>query len=265
MPTSYFHVTTAHRELDVIGVSVVGVDAPRPDPAALEQPWEAGRPGAEPARFDAQTDADAIEFVLPSPLVAITDEVLRLCRFSRSRPAGRSGRRAGADRPDPHRHSPTRPARRRSPRPFPRCCGEREGVCQDFAHLAVACLRSMGLPARYVSGYLATDPPPGRDRMVGVDASHAWAAVRLPGGQWLAVDPTNDQARRRAVHHGRLGPRLRGRAAAARGDLHRRRAEHHGRRRGRGAVAGAAGSGEVTFAAVSAGPAGYVLPTITIS
>ncbi|ETB49866.1 hypothetical protein O976_15540, partial [Mycobacterium avium subsp. paratuberculosis 10-8425] len=73
----------------------------------------------------------------------------------------------------------------------------REGVCQDFARLAIACLRAHGLAASYVSGYLATDPPPGKDRMIGIDATHAWAAVWTPHepGQfeWLGVDPTNDQ------------------------------------------------------------------------
>ena len=71
---------------------------------------------------------------------------------------------------------------------------KRAGVCQDFAHLTLACLRTHGLAARYVSGYLATDPPPGRERIVGADASHAWVAVWVPGTEnWLAVDPTNDQ------------------------------------------------------------------------
>ena len=69
----------------------------------------------------------------------------------------------------------------------------REGVCQDFARLAIACLRSNGLAASYVSGYLATDPPPGRERMVGIDATHAWASVWTPQNQWLGLDPTNDQ------------------------------------------------------------------------
>jgi transglutaminase-like putative cysteine protease len=69
----------------------------------------------------------------------------------------------------------------------------REGVCQDFARLAIACLRANGLAATYVSGYLATDPPPGKERMVGVDATHAWAAVWTPEGDWLGLDPTNDQ------------------------------------------------------------------------
>jgi transglutaminase-like putative cysteine protease len=68
----------------------------------------------------------------------------------------------------------------------------KKGVCQDFAHLAVACLRSLGLAGRYVSGYLATRPPPGKPRMIGADASHAWAAVRLADSNWLNFDPTND-------------------------------------------------------------------------
>jgi len=70
---------------------------------------------------------------------------------------------------------------------------DRRGVCQDFAHLAIGCLRSMGLAARYVSGYIETSPPPGQERLVGVDASHAWVAVYVPGWGWLDVDPTNDQ------------------------------------------------------------------------
>lgn len=66
------------------------------------------------------------------------------------------------------------------------------GVCQDFAHLAIACLRTRGLAARYVSGYIETEPPPGQERLVGADASHAWCAVWIPGWGWLDLDPTND-------------------------------------------------------------------------
>ncbi|GAP38506.1 transglutaminase family protein [Piscinibacter sakaiensis] len=69
----------------------------------------------------------------------------------------------------------------------------RRGVCQDFAHLMLAGLRGHGLPARYVSGYLLTDPPPGQPRLMGVDASHAWVAAFAPGYGWLEFDPTNDQ------------------------------------------------------------------------
>jgi transglutaminase-like putative cysteine protease len=67
------------------------------------------------------------------------------------------------------------------------------GVCQDFAHLEIACLRSMGLAARYVSGYLRTVPPPGRPRLIGADASHAWLSVYCPGSGWVDFDPTNNQ------------------------------------------------------------------------
>ncbi len=70
---------------------------------------------------------------------------------------------------------------------------QRRGVCQDFAHLMIGCIRSLGLAARYVSGYIETLAPPGQDRLVGADASHAWASVYLPGWGWVDVDPTNDQ------------------------------------------------------------------------
>lgn len=70
---------------------------------------------------------------------------------------------------------------------------KREGVCQDFAHLMIGALRSVGLPARYVSGYLETDPPPGMPRLEGADVSHAWVGVWLGGLGWVDVDPTNDR------------------------------------------------------------------------
>jgi transglutaminase-like putative cysteine protease len=68
----------------------------------------------------------------------------------------------------------------------------RHGVCQDFAHVLIGACRSLGLAARYVSGYLLTQPPPGKPRLVGADASHAWAAVWCPPCGWVALDPTND-------------------------------------------------------------------------
>ena len=68
----------------------------------------------------------------------------------------------------------------------------RKGVCQDFAHLMIACLRNMGLPARYVSGYIETFPPPGKEKLVGSDASHAWVAVYFPEIGWVEFDPTNN-------------------------------------------------------------------------
>lgn len=76
--------------------------------------------------------------------------------------------------------------------PLAQVLRERRGVCQDFAHVAVGALRSLGLSARYVSGYLETSPPPGKEKLIGADASHAWASVYVPGFGWLDFDPTNN-------------------------------------------------------------------------
>jgi transglutaminase-like putative cysteine protease len=76
--------------------------------------------------------------------------------------------------------------------PLTEVFASRRGVCQDFARLEIACLRSLGIPARYVSGYMETLPPPGTPRLVGADASHAWLSVYCPGSGWIPVDPTNN-------------------------------------------------------------------------
>jgi transglutaminase-like putative cysteine protease len=70
---------------------------------------------------------------------------------------------------------------------------ERKGVCQDFAHLGIACLQSMGLAAKYISGYLETIPPPGKEKLTGTDASHAWFSVYIPEMGWIDFDPTNNK------------------------------------------------------------------------
>lgn len=69
---------------------------------------------------------------------------------------------------------------------------EKKGVCQDFAHLMISCFRNMGLPARYVSGYIETIPPPGQEKLTGTDASHAWVSVYFPRIGWVEFDPTNN-------------------------------------------------------------------------
>ena len=83
--------------------------------------------------------------------------------------------------------------------PLSQVLEERRGVCQDFAHLMLACLRSKGLAARYVSGYLLTTPPPGQPRLIGADASHAWISVWCPTQGWIDFDPTNNM--RPALEH----------------------------------------------------------------
>ena len=76
--------------------------------------------------------------------------------------------------------------------PLAEVFASRKGVCQDYAHVGIACLRAMGLSARYVSGYIRTLPPPGEDKLQGADASHAWLGVFIPGWGWLDLDPTNN-------------------------------------------------------------------------
>lgn len=180
-----------HRALTVTTTSVVEVDE-RPDGLSLfgnrswEQASEAVRTGnvADPV--------DAKQFVLESPLVR-TSEVYRdyaAASFTPGRPlvdavASLSAQINADFTYEPGATSVTTP--------LAEVFGQRRGVCQDFAHLGIACLRSIGLPARYVSGYLETDPPPGRPKLNGVDGSHAWLSVLVPETGWIDVDPTNDQ------------------------------------------------------------------------
>jgi len=76
--------------------------------------------------------------------------------------------------------------------PLSRVLEDRRGVCQDFAHVGISCMRALGIAARYVSGYLLTDPPPGQPRLIGADASHAWLSVFCPLNGWVDIDPTNN-------------------------------------------------------------------------
>lgn len=186
---TYFQVADPHRELVVDVTSVVDSRTPRYDESTLATPWEQARPGERPDVADAWS---AVEFTLPSPLVEQPAAVHEYA--ARSLTPGRPVGEAVTDLMQRiHRDFEYRKGATTVTTTIPDVLAQRAGVCQDFAHLTVACLRSHGLAARYVSGYLATTPPPGKERVVGADASHAWASVWLPDGQWLAVDPTNDQ------------------------------------------------------------------------
>lgn len=186
--SAYFHVTEKHRRLSITSHSIVEVDPP---PASLygggsaRAPWEIARPVGP-------NGALAIEFTLDLAPPEITDEVRAYAApsFEPGRPLIEVledlNSRINTD--FTYRSGSTTVSTQVS-----EVLAAREGVCQDFARLAIACLRANGLAASYVSGYLATDPPPGRERMVGIDATHAWAAVWTPQNQWLGFDPTNDQ------------------------------------------------------------------------
>ncbi|MCH9642680.1 MAG: transglutaminase family protein [Actinomycetia bacterium] len=186
--SSYFHVTKRHRRLAITSRSVVEVDPPPPDiyqgPSA-RAPWEIARPVGPDGAL-------ATEFTLDLEPPEITEEVRAYAApsFTPGRPLIEVVReltsRIYSD--FTYRSGSTTVSTR-----VGEVLAAREGVCQDFARLAIACLRANGLAASYVSGYLATDPPPGKERMVGVDATHAWASVWTPQHIWLGLDPTNDQ------------------------------------------------------------------------
>ena len=188
---TYFHVTVPHRRLRVRARSLVecsGTGALPVDPP----PWERCRPGS---RRDLPGAALAAEYAAASPLVDLDPDVAAYA--AASFPADRDVVAGVLDLvARVHRDFDYDPGSTDVSTRVPDVLARRRGVCQDFAHLTIAGLRGLGLAARYVSGYLATDPPPGRERVVGADATHAWLACWVPGplgeSTWLAVDPTND-------------------------------------------------------------------------
>ena len=186
---TYFQVVEPHRELVVVGTGEVDVVAPQVDAARLDRPWDALLPLAAP---DLPGAWFATDLALPSPAVPSYPGAKEYAAdsFVPGRPVGEAVtdlmHRIHAD----FEYDDTATTVTST---VPEVLAERAGVCQDFVHLTLACLRSHGLAARYVSGYLATEPPPGKERVVGADASHAWASVWLGDDAWLAFDPTNDQ------------------------------------------------------------------------
>ena len=186
----YFAIQDVHWRLEVTVATEVRVLDERPfDQSSPSPPWEQAR---QMLRED--PDPEIIEarlFGLDSPFVVVRPAFRDYAEPSF--PPGRPLLEAVADlnqriyrefNYDPHFTTVATP--------LDEVLRERRGVCQDFAHLAIACLRALGLAARYVSGYLETQPPPGQPRLVGADASHAWLAVYVPGAGWAEFDPTNN-------------------------------------------------------------------------
>lgn len=133
----------------------------------------------------------AREYLLDSPMVQVNDELREYARpsFSDDRPllsaVADLTRRINTD----FTYSPKSTD---IATPLSTVLSTRKGVCQDFAHLQIACLRAMGFPAKYVSGYIETLPPPGKEKLVGADATHAWISVFSPTEGWFEFDPTNN-------------------------------------------------------------------------
>ncbi|MET3961317.1 transglutaminase-like putative cysteine protease [Marmoricola sp. OAE513] len=188
--TTYFQVTQPHTELRVTASAEVESLTPFYDDHALAQPWEDAVPTR---RRDAPEAWRAVDFALESSQVAHTERARAYA--AQSLTPGRPVGEAVTDLVHRiHVDFAYEVGATTVTSTVDEVFDKRAGVCQDFAHLTIACLRTHGLAARYVSGYLATEPPPGRERIVGADASHAWVSVWVPGTEnWLAVDPTNDQ------------------------------------------------------------------------
>lgn len=190
-PISFFTIQSPHSTL-VIDASFVVETSARPtllQPAG--QAWDSVRLNTWSGARG--VDDAVMDFVFASPQVPSLAEAERFARPSF--PAGRPLTEAVMDlNRRIHKDFAFDPAATDVGTPLAQVFQLRRGVCQDFAHVGIACLRAMGLAARYVSGYIRTLPPPGKEKLVGADASHAWLSVYQPGWGWLDLDPTNDMA-----------------------------------------------------------------------
>lgn len=187
----YFNVQTPHEKLTVTAVSEIDIilNGNLLD-FAFPVPWNAVRnilfTSSKPE------DLDARQYLLESPFVAINEDVAAYAQDSFI--PGRPVLEAVHDLMDRiHNDFEYDQGFTTIATPLSDVLKHRKGVCQDFAHLAIACLISQGIPSRYVSGYLETIPPPGKQRMRGADASHAWFSVYVPDLGWVDFDPTNNQ------------------------------------------------------------------------
>jgi transglutaminase-like putative cysteine protease len=188
--TEHFTMLTPHLEMRVTSRSVVEVERRSPDVDPEQSiPWEVVR---DSLIYRKGTGAsESAQYAYESPYTTIAPELAVFARdaFTPGRPL------VAAAVALMHRiftEFTFEPSSTTIATPVTRVLADRHGVCQDFAHLQISCMRSLGLPARYVSGYLLTTPPPGKPRLVGADASHAWLSVHCPALGWIDLDPTND-------------------------------------------------------------------------
>ena len=184
----YVEIRTPHRELVVAKTAFVDVAWPRPSMESLN----AFTVADATARVAEEADPmERAEYLLPSDLVELGPEVRAYADsiLWADRPLGDALQSLYATIYRDFKYELGATSVRTT---LPELLKLRKGVCQDFAHLAAGCLRSIGLPARYVSGYVETSPPPGQPKLEGSDASHAWTSVLVPGGEWIDLDPTND-------------------------------------------------------------------------
>lgn len=183
----YLEIHTPHRTLRVAKQSILWVHRPAPDLGALDA-WTVAAAAAVP---DREAPLERAAYLLPSTLVDLAPEVRAYAERYLPPDAGLGAGLAALTTGifTDFRYAKGATTVRTT---LPQLLQIGAGVCQDFAHLAIGALRSVGIPARYVSGYLETSPPPGKPKLQGSDATHAWVSVRTPDGSWLDLDPTND-------------------------------------------------------------------------
>jgi transglutaminase-like putative cysteine protease len=188
--TLYFGIHESHRSMEVVAESDILVRDREHSLLLDKTSWETTR---DAVAYDRQPDSlAAYEFVFASRYVSA--ELAELAEFARpSFEPGRPLLEAVAELTERIHSGLTYDTEATvASTPLTDVIRTRRGVCQDFAHFQIGCLRAMGLPARYVSGYLSTTPPPGRPRLVGCDASHAWISTFLPNVGWVDFDPVNN-------------------------------------------------------------------------
>lgn len=187
-PTSVLGIDNEHNELVLHARSTIEV-VPR-DAIDVDHGIGWDEAGSRIAAANQEIDLDIAQYALPSPATPTSDEVLAYAApsFAPRRPvlavAWDLTRRVFEDFTFDSQATDVST-------PVVEVLRKRRGVCQDFAHLALACLRAYRIPARYVSGYILTRPPPGMAKLQGADASHAWISVWAPETGWVDFDPTN--------------------------------------------------------------------------
>lgn len=186
----HFEIQSPHKELSIIAESEIEVQS-----AQLDFTVDKGISYGDALNYLAQSKSevviDAKEFCLDSPMIKVTEALKQYARPSFSKEKSLYSCVKDLTSRIFNEFSYT-PGFTSIATPLSDVLAHKKGVCQDFAHLEVGCLRAMGIPAKYVSGYMETLPPPGQEKLVGADATHAWVAYFSPEANWIEFDPTND-------------------------------------------------------------------------
>jgi transglutaminase-like putative cysteine protease len=186
---AFLTIQAPHTTLSIHAKSIVEVVPPPPTPAETTPPWEQVRDRL--TRDLSAAGIDALQYRFESPFTVAESDLagFTLESFPPTQPILMAALDLNRRICETFQYDRTATT---VSTPVDRVFEGRRGVCQDFAHLEIACLRAIGLAARYVSGYLLTYPPPGQEKLIGSDASHAWLSLWIPGRGWVDLDPTNN-------------------------------------------------------------------------